>query len=122
MNSPNVCLPLRLPPAGKWDGTWHSDASGHNGRLRCVVTGPVNKAGDYDFFYHATWMGFLSGSYKSTHNVQSKGDTHVFKGEHKMPDWAGGLYHYDGSIKGTQFKADYKSSADHGTYTMKRVP
>lgn len=83
---------------------------------------PLNAKGDHEFFYHATWMGFLSGGYKATHQVQTKGDVHSFKGEHKMPDWAGGLYHYDGTIQGNEFKAAYKSSADNGSYTMKRVP
>ncbi|MGV3659784.1 MAG: hypothetical protein ACO1TE_06360 [Prosthecobacter sp.] len=122
---PHICLPKPghvEPVAGRWDGTWHSDASGHHGRLRCVVSHPKNAAGDREFFYHATWMGFLSGGYKATHHVQQQGPVHVFKGEHKMPDWAGGFYHYDGTISNGEFKANYKSSADHGTYTMKRVP
>lgn len=107
--------------AGRWEGTWHSDATGHHGRLRCVVSEPVNKAGDHEFFYRATWKGILSGSYKATHNVRRKGQIYAFDGEHKMPDWAGGLYHYKGTINGDEFKAAYKSSADHGTYTMKRM-
>lgn len=107
--------------SGKWDGAWNSEATGHHGRLRCVVSAPLNAAGDREFFYHATWMGFLSGCYKATHQVQEKGGAHVFKGEHRMPDWAGGLYHYEGVIRGDEFKSGYKSSADHGTYVMKRV-
>jgi len=119
---PHICLPLAPPPvAGRWDGTWHSEASGHHGRLRCVVSLPTNASGDHEFFYHATWMGFLSGGYKATHKVEKKGGSYVFKGQHQMPAWAGGLYHYDGVIQGNEFKADYKSAADHGTYTMKRV-
>lgn len=105
-----------------WDGTWHSDASGHHGRLQCVIKGPLNKEGDHTFFYRATWMKILSGTYKATHRVVKEMDGSLrFKGEHKMPDWAGGLYQYDGVIKDGEFKADYKSSADHGTYTMKSV-
>lgn len=122
---PSICLPKpgRVPPvSGRWDGTWKSEASGHHGRLRCVISTPLNAKGEHEFFYHATWMGFLSGGYKATHQVETKGAVHAFKGEHKMPDWAGGLYHYDGTIQGNEFKAAYKSSSDHGTYTMKRVP
>lgn len=74
------------------------------------------------FLYHATWMKILSGSYKAIHNVQKQKDgTYKFTGEHKMPDWAGGLYHYEGTIKGDEFKANYKCAMDHGTYTMKRA-
>lgn len=88
-----------------------------------MIQGPENKEGDHTFFYRATWMKILSGTYKARHRVVAdrQGGFH-FKGEHKMPDWAGGLYHYDGTIRGDEFKAVYKSSADHGTYTMKRVP
>lgn len=108
---------------GKWSGTWHSDATGHQGTLRCVVSSPVDKKGGHEFFYHATWKKILSGSYKATHTVQKQKDgTYTFKGEHKMPDWAGGLYHYEGTIKGDDFNACYQSSMDRGTYTMKRVP
>lgn len=108
--------------SGKWDGAWTSEATGHHGRLQCVIQGPENKQGDHTFFYRATWMKILSGTYKTTHRVvKEKDGSFRFKGEHKMPDWAGGLYHYDGSIKGDEFKAGYKSSADNGTYTMKRV-
>lgn len=113
------------PPEGegKWSGTWHSTATGHQGTLRCVVSAPVDKKGGHEFFYHATWKKILSGSYKATHTVQKQKDgTYTFKGEHKMPDWAGGLYHYEGTIKGNDFNACYQSSMDRGTYTMKRVP
>lgn len=105
-----------------WDGTWHSEATGHHGKLQCVIQGPLNKEGDHTFFYRATWMKILSGSYKATHRVvaDKKGGFH-FQGEHKMPNWAGGLYHYDGTIKGDEFKAEYRSAMDNGTYVMKRV-
>lgn len=113
--------------AGKWEGTWLSSANGHHGKLRCVVSGALEEGklytkGDHEFFYRATWKSILSGSYKAIHNVQKQKDgSYLFKGEHKMPDWAGGLYHYEGTIKGDEFKANYRCSIDNGTYTMKRV-
>lgn len=114
--------PVTSGAEGKWKGTWLSDATGHHGDLLCAVSGAKNAQGDHEFFYHATWMTILSGSYKAMHNVQKQKDgSHVFKGEHKMPNWAGGLYHYEGTIKGDEFKANYRCSMDHGTYTMKRV-
>lgn len=114
--------------AGKWEGTWLSEASGHHGKLRCIVSLPHHTLVsadyhlDHKFFYHATWKSILSGSYSALHQVVEKKDgTYVFKGEHKMPDWAGGLYHYEGTIKGDEFKANYRCAMDHGTYTMKRA-
>ena len=109
-------------PQGKWAGTWHSNVNGHQGTLRCVTSNAINIQGDHEFFYHATWKKILSGSYKAVHTVkQQKDGTYTFKGEHKMPDWAGGLYHYEGTIKGDEFKANYSCSMDNGTYPMKRV-
>lgn len=120
--------PVTQGVEGKWEGTWLSAVNGHHGKLRCVVDGAQHtrmssdRHVDHEFFYHATWKTILRGSYKAIHQVQSKkGGTYVFKGEHKMPDWAGGLYHYHGTIKGDDFNACYESSADKGTFTMKRV-
>lgn len=106
---------------GRWEGTWLSAANGHHGTLRCVVSGPKG-TGNHQFFYRATWKSILSGSYKAVHHVQPKKDgSYVFKGDHKMPDWAGGMYHYEGTIKGDEFKACYECEIDRGTFTMKRV-
>ncbi len=140
--------PVTSGVEGKWKGTWLSDANGHHGDLSCVVTkayaepficgtclSPTARTAlqreskresllphPFSFFYRATWKTILSGSYKSTHTVQLQKDgTYVFKGEHKMPGWAGGLYHYEGTIKGDEFKANYRCAMDNGTYTMKRV-
>jgi hypothetical protein len=114
-------VPVTAGVEGKWKGTWLSDASGHHGDLLCVVSEAKNAQGDHEFFYHATWMTILSGSYKAVHIVKKQKDgTYTFKGEHKMPNWAGGLYHYEGTIKGDEFKANYRCSMDNGTYTMKR--
>lgn len=113
--------------AGKWEGTWLSAANGHHGELRCVVSGPLEvgklyEKGDHQFFYHATWKKILSGSYKAIHNVKKQKDgSYIFKGEHQMPNWAGGKYHYQGTIKGDSFSACYECAMDRGTYTMKRV-
>lgn len=114
--------PVTSGAEGRWDGTWHSAATGHTGTLRCVISEPVNQKGGHEFFYRATWKKILSGSYKAVHAVQKQKDgTYTFKGEHKMPDWAGGLYHYQGTIKGDTFNACYESAMDRGTYTMKRM-
>lgn len=105
---------------GKWEGTWLSAVNGHTGTLKCVVTASP-KAGEHEFFYRATWKKILSGSYKAVHHVEKKDSTLVFKGDHQMPDWAGGKYHYEGTVKGDEFSACYECAMDRGTYTMKRV-
>lgn len=115
--------------AGKWEGTWLSAVNGHTGTLKCVVTPAPeakcaacgSKAQPHTFFYRATWKTILSGSYQAVHHVEKKGSTLVFKGDHQMPDWAGGKYHYEGTVKGDDFNACYECAMDRGTFTMKRV-
>ena len=115
--------------AGMWEGTWLSAVNGHTGTLKCVVTPALkaesanngSKAQPYSFFYRATWKTILSGSYKALHQVEKKGSAFVFKGDHQMPDWAGGRYHYEGTVKGDEFNACYECAIDRGTFTMKRV-
>lgn len=114
---------------GRWEGTWLSAVNGHTGTLQCVVTPALksesskngSKAQPYSFFYRATWKTILSGSYKAVHHVEKKGSSYVFKGDHQMPDWAGGKYHYEGTVKGDSFSACYECALDRGTYTMRRV-
>ncbi len=117
--------------SGKWEGTWLSAANGHTGKLRAVVSEsePLFAASKlepgavpHQFFYHCTWRGILSAGFKTTHLVVRKDkDTYTFKGDHKMPNWVGGMYHYEGTIKGDDFNACYESGMDRGTFTMKRV-
>jgi len=117
--------PVTSGVEGKWEGTWLSEATGHQGTLRCVIAAPIaktTKTTTHEFYYHATWKKILSGGYKAVHTVKKQKDgSYTFKGEHKMPDWAGGLYHYEGTIQGDSFNACYESAMDKGTYTMKRA-
>ncbi|HEY1081123.1 MAG TPA: hypothetical protein VGE29_02615 [Prosthecobacter sp.] len=106
---------------GAWEGTWTSEASGHHGRLRCVVGPSINNQGDHSFHYHATWGGILSGAYRTRHHVTRQKAGYTFKGQHQMPGWAGGLYTYDGTVKSDEFKAAYECAKDYGRYEMKRV-
>lgn len=106
---------------GAWAGTWKSEANGHHGKLRCIVGPAKNSRGDRDFHYHATWMGILSGAYRSTHQVTPTPSGATFQGQHQMPAWAGGLYTYKGTIKGGDFHATYECAKDHGAYALKRV-
>lgn len=108
---------------GAWQGTWNSESSGHHGRLRSVIGPAKNPEGDHTVHYHATWAGFLSGAYRTDHRVkkQKQKDRWEFEGQHKMPNWAGGLYTYSGTVKGDVFSARYKCALDEGTFDMTRV-
>jgi hypothetical protein len=106
---------------GAWRGTWNSTATGHKGGLRCVVSPAKSKDGTHEFHYFATWGAILSGGFRADHKVTPNKKGATFKGQHQMPEWAGGLYTYDGSVVGDAFHAAYKCAKDNGNYTMQRV-
>jgi hypothetical protein len=105
---------------GPWLGTWRSDANGHHGVLRCVVSHEDAKSGDYRFHYHATYGKMLSAAYGVTEQVQRKGDHFILTGDHDLGYLAGGMYHYDGTSTVKNMKSTYRSSADHGVFELER--
>lgn len=105
---------------GPWEGTWLSHVNGHKGRLRCLVGPEKAASGRRDFRYWATWKGFLSATFPSMHQVRTTRDGFSFSGEHRMQDWAGGLYHYEGTVKNDRFTATYRCELDHGVFEMAR--
>ena len=113
-----------VPPTGsiegRWEGTWHSRATGHTGKLRCLVGPPCNAEGDHTFTYWANWQHVLSASFKSSHRVKQSGSTIRFRGTHEMPAWVGGTYSYDGKLEKGKFCAEYRSAGDQGTFEMCR--
>ena len=105
---------------GAWEGTWLSEGTGHEGKLRCVVGPALNSEGDHLFTYHATWKGFLNGTFKANHRVRKQGAGFRFAGHHELPEWAGGNYRYEGTTREGRFEATYRCEKDHGSFSMKR--
>ena len=103
---------------GPWTGSWSSDASGHTGKLRCVVT----KADDgfYRARFHAKYRKVLSFGYTVPLKVEPAGDSFNFRGEADLGWLAGGVYQYDGHADVTNFFSNYSSKYDHGTFQMAR--
>lgn len=113
--------PQADPFCGQWQGTWQSQANHHHGKLRCVVSPPQSPGQDHQFYYHATWMRFLSGGYRTKHTLTpSSKSTWTLAGQHQMPDWAGGLYTYKGQLSPSNFTTTYQCELDHGTFTLSR--
>ena len=113
----------RNPPAagsveGRWEGTWRSDANGHNGRLRCVLT----RSGEdkWRAAFHAKFMKIFSYSHVTTLTGRETNGAVELRGEAKLSKLAGGLYKYEGRVTPTEFRSTYKSKRDHGTYQMTR--
>jgi hypothetical protein len=108
--------------AGHWEGTWHSDVTGHVGGLRCIITG---KGGDYSSRYHATY-GFCIFQFSFEYTIPStavaQGDAWLLRGSAFLDSWiASGLYEYEARVERDQYVASYRSSFDSGIFRMKRV-
>ncbi len=105
---------------GDWTGTWRSDANGHHGVLRCVISHEDGKSDDYRFHYHATYGQMLTVAYVVTEQVKRKGDHFILTGDHDLGYLAGGMYHYEGTSTMKNMKSTYRSSADHGVFDLAR--
>lgn len=104
---------------GRWQGTCSSDANGHNGQLRCIVT--KKDDGTFEAQFHAKYRKVLTFGYTVPLTAKREGKTLTFKGEANLGRLAGGVYHYDGEADGTNFFSTYRCKCDHGTFQMKRV-
>src|SRR5262249_33218412 len=82
---------------GCWEGTWLSDANGHNGNLRCVVT--LRNDGTYSARFHAIYKKVLGFGYTVALKAEQTNGMFRFSGEADLGWWAGGVYHYDGHVQ-----------------------
>jgi hypothetical protein len=103
---------------GRWEGAWHSEARRHGGRLRCLIARSTE--GAYHARFHARYAKIFHFGYRVSLHVQSGDDACLFKGETRLPKWAGGTYRYEGHATPTNFFATYRCAGDHGTFRMER--
>ena len=67
----------RNPPAqsagiaGRWEGRWQSARTGHDGKLRAIIT--PQTAARYDARFRATYRSVLSAEYGVTLDVKQRG-------------------------------------------------
>lgn len=104
------------PILGCWDGSWHSKSTGHDGRLRMIVT-------KTDQGYRARFLAVYGGIFTFGMTIplepQRDGDVTTFQSEHDLGRmW--GKFKWEGRFAGGKFDADYDSSADKGTFKLER--
>ena len=105
---------------GRWQGHWSSDANGHDGKLRCIVS--QREDGDYAARFRATYMKILRFSYTVPLKVEHTDDVWHFHGEENLGKMAGGVYQYEGNATPMNFHSTYRSKYDHGVFEMERPP
>jgi hypothetical protein len=103
---------------GRWEGTWNSDANGHNGSLRCVIS--RKKDGSYGARFHAVYKKVLGFGYSVPLEVTETNGTLRFSGEANLGWWAGGVYNYEGFVHESNFFSTYRCKYDYGTFQMTR--
>ena len=115
--------------ATRWDGNWKSGknvyANGayHHGRLRCVLVPQPDKS--LTAYFHANWLIF-SGDYdmmlQPVRGALRRQEAHEYQGTHDLPAMFGGTYHYQATIAGNHFTADYTCRIDRGIFDLRLVP
>ena len=115
---------------GRWQGHWVSDATGHTGGLRCIITregagdgtGGANGGGDaYRADFHATYARFLTFGYEMHLDVTRRDETNTyFQGEADLGWLAGGVYRYEGRAGGDEFLINYRAKKDYGHFRLHR--
>jgi hypothetical protein len=103
---------------GRWEGTWVSEANGHSGRLRAILT-PESEA-SYRTRFRARYAGILSFGYTVTLLTTNDAGVVRFGGQADLGKFAGGVYTYAGYATPTNFFSTYKSKGDHGRFEMRR--
>ncbi len=103
---------------GCWQGTWHSDANGHSGKLRCVVSKTDDAT--YRARFHAKYLKVLSFGYTVSLKAEPTTNGFSFSGDANLGRLAGGVYHYEGHADTTNFFSTYSCKYDHGTFQMAR--
>jgi len=104
--------------AGRWQGSWVSEANGHSGKLRCLISRQREDA--YAARFHAKFMKIFSFGYAVKLETKRTGDTFNFTGSADLGA-LGGVYRYEGHAEGTNFFSTYSSKYDHGTFQMRRL-
>lgn len=103
---------------GRWQGTWHSEPTGHTGKLRCLLT-PISKE-KYEARFHAKYKRVLSFRYTAEFTGSKSNEVFYFSGNADLGKLAGGVYHYEGHVAPTNFFSIYRAKYDRGTFQMQR--
>lgn len=116
-------VPSGLP--GRWKGEWRSDSNGHHGELRCIIT--EDESGTLHARYRARYGWFFTFEYDMPMTAERIADdekggrAYRFSASADLGWLAGGVYAYEGTVRGDVFHSTYTSSGDRGTFEMRRV-
>jgi hypothetical protein len=103
---------------GRWIGHWRSDANGHHGQLRCILTQHSTNA--YMARFRARFWGIFAAGYAVPLTFTATNGHHVFEGKANLGALGGGVYTHNGSVTPLAMESTYNSKHDHGTFVLRR--
>jgi hypothetical protein len=103
---------------GCWEGEWISAATGHRGRLRCVID-PVAPA-LWKMHFRGEYAKVFRACYSTDFNVTMDSGRWTFSGGSDLGALAGGRYTYTGYATLQGFVCEYRSVGDHGEFRLGR--
>lgn len=106
--------------AGPWEGEWISSATGHRGRLRCVVQ--PGSASAWSMWFRGEYAGVFRACYRTEFEAAQEGERWTFSGGSNLGALAGGEYTYTGYATLDELNCDYRSSRDHGVFRLRKLP
>ena len=128
--APPMTMNPAAPLAGKWEGSWQSDANAYIGRLQAIAiptdTIVVKKdvpAQQYvvEFKQFLFELGAPEFSVKLNASMGADGRLH-FVGKKDTGGYPmNGIVTYDGYVDGDMFFCDYTGERDCGTFKMRRI-
>jgi len=102
--------------AERWQGEWVSEANGHRGALRCLLT--KTESGVFQASFHAVYAKFLTVCYTVPLRGQMSDGKLQLEGEADLGKLAGGVYHYHGTLVESAFNCTYQCAYDHGIFQL----
>ena len=104
--------------SGRWIGHWRSDANGHHGQLRCILT--QHSSNTYMARFRARfWKIFVTG-YSVPLTLTATNQHYTFEGSANLGWLGGGIYTYEGTVAPLAMESKYNSKRDHGTFVLRR--
>ncbi len=109
---------------GRWEGRWHSEPTGHSGRLQAIVTNIDDDQYHVQYRAHFAlvppfeWIPF---EFETKAIVERNGTNFHVEGQDDLGWLAGGVYNYSGQATSCEFGINYCADRDHGTFQMSRV-
>ncbi|MBA3641959.1 MAG: hypothetical protein M3541_16160 [Acidobacteriota bacterium] len=105
---------------GCWEGEWISAATGHRGRLRCVVD--AVSAELWRLSFRGEYAKVFRACYPTDFNVVQEEDGRwTFSGGSNLGALAGGAYEYRGTATLEALTCSYKSARDHGEFRLRKL-